>query len=139
MRKYYTAFLFEGIDDPKELHCTHKFLGQLSEAEAIVVASGIEEEYREHRFQVPYVQFTRREKFGARKNIPVLLPKDPGVGELLLPRLKSFLDRFKIDEWAYNPHVSTLATKITMRFGAYALITDGGVIVQQWPVEVVDA
>lgn len=131
--KYYTAFLYKD-KSPSELHCTHKYFGELTEANVTSVIAHIDVYLDTNTWVEPKVAFTIKDKFGAKYDTNVLKPaKTEQAEERLLPRLRSILDKFKRDQFkSYRPHVTCDLESLSEPFDRYALVGSGGVIIKEW-------
>lgn len=125
---YYTAFLYEG-KTPKELHCTHKFLGNIPASEVIEVIKVIDEYFAHKPRTFPLIRFDMTEVFA--KSVRVLTPSYSGIK--ILPGLRGYLDCFSRDQYdGYRPHVTCGLAVVDEPFSSYALIGPGGIIVKEW-------
>lgn len=135
--KYYTAFIYNPVGvNPDILHCTHVFLGELSEENLNEVVREIDQYFLKPR-KLPRVSFTREEFFGPEKDIRVLTPENIAE-DPFFPELRETLYRFKKPDFNYRPHVSTQLHKMDLNFHSFALITKAG-IVKSWPRSRLDA
>lgn len=113
--KIYTAFLFSGYDTAT-LHCTHKYIGEatpemISEIVDIVRLSKV------HRMAPPDVGFRSETCFG---DLRVLLASHPLEFSRFNP-LRESLGKFRIDEFPYNPHVTTNAKFVATQIDSYGI------------------
>ena len=107
--KVYTAFLYrEGV-----YHTTHKYLGDQSPETISKIVDEIMDYFKEYNpQQIPHL-FTRRELFGPKLNVPVLMV-DPIDGEFsrdyrakFLTDLRTVLDKYRPDDYnKYRPHIT---------------------------------
>lgn len=138
--KYYLAFIYKKVKGADVLHCTHKYLGELTREELNQVEKVVDGFFLRER-PLPWVQFTKPRLFGPNQDIRVLTAStsDPRGGfsrsgdpfrEFNELRLR--LDKFRKDDFPYAPHVTTGLKKIEKRFSHYALISKRG-IHRAWP------
>lgn len=122
--KAYTAFLFQGYS-PEILHCTHKYLGEVSYQTLQEISAHIKLYRSTQNFQPPKVVFDKREMFGENADTPVLVPSVYDLKDFF-PNLRAFLGQYRKDDFPeYRPHVTTVLDKVDMPFVSYALIVDG--------------
>lgn len=134
---YWTCLSFVG-HHPKDMHCTHKFLGSLQDetlSYVLITINHFIEDLRDNKqFDEDYLlRFSRREFFGEDEDIPVLVP-DKGSTEIFdkLSLLRSELDKFRDDDFGeYSPHVTTDEEYFSGRVGKYALMK-GEKILAEW-------
>lgn len=129
IRKYYTAFLFDGIQNPQFLHVTHKYLGsQLPHVVSQIAAtvdSFLKEKISFDRKSVSAfrAEFNTGEYFGPNRDILVLLPDEQT--RIFLEdynELRAHLWEFKSDEYPFKPHVTTRLHSVCGVVTHYALI-----------------
>lgn len=122
--KCYTAFIFEEID-PDLLHCTHKYLGDLSDNQIAGVRQIVDQYFRyTHIPRLPQAVFSKEDFFGPNKEVRVLKPRSWVPNRWLLD-LRNMLGNFRKDDFdSYQPHVTTLENIIDLPFSSYALIGD---------------
>jgi hypothetical protein len=132
--KYYTAFIYADTEKTG-LHCTHKYLGELTEEQKAFVEAMVTGYFSVHDVskEVQPVCFCVEDWFGPKKDIRVLRPDsvDPDVWLLGL-RLK--LGALKKDDYPiFNPHISVPLgiVMIEKPFSHYALMSKGKVI-RKW-------
>ncbi len=113
--KIYTAFLFEG-HDTAELHCTHKYIGEANSRLIYDVISAFHES-RVIQIGAPDTAFDRETFFGDTR---VLLPSHPGEFNRFAG-LKFMLDKFRSDEFPYNPHVTTNLPFVATKIDSYGI------------------
>lgn len=136
MKKYYTAFLFNGYT-PKELHCTHRYFGALNDIDLshILLNVGV---YLNMNLgnphpEIPTVNFNTRQYFGPLESIPVLVPSEKVS---LLPFLRETLSHIgQPDNYTYTPHVTTTMDQVYARFSHYALVDTNGEIIAKWELK----
>jgi 2'-5' RNA ligase len=137
--KYYTTFLFAGHPDPNDIHCTHRYLGELDDFELKAVLKLLTDYFaKSDEFaQLRDIEFATPDFFGSDRDIRFLRPHtrlEARVVEALLPDLRAQLDPFAggFDYGEYKPHVTTERNKITSRIDSYALVGSGGVVIAKW-------
>jgi hypothetical protein len=125
--KYWTCFVFSGYS-PSALHCTHKFLGELSPKEVKSASKIIDGFFKQTPFKAFVASFDEETWFGTFKNIRVLLSHDHK--NLFYPGLKKLLDSYNKDVYAFTPHVTCDGSfdKILIPIIGYALMKDQEII-----------
>lgn len=126
MSNYWTCFAYEGIP-PKDLHCTHKYLGEQSDFYFCDIHIDILQyfRYKEEYEPPPVVNFNKIDWFD---HIRVLLPSEPVS---LFPLLREWLDVYRKDDFPYNPHVTCYTEdEINKPFTRYCLMKDDEIITQ---------
>lgn len=132
--KYYTAFVYKN-HDPKELHCTHKYLGALDADQATLVISMVDGWFKRTLLNsFPRVAFTEVDLFGPKKDIRVLKPKEGNGGLSVFDSLRGALDLFRPDDFPkWNAHVSTTdLNSVHIPFFSYALLDNDGTVIREW-------
>jgi len=109
---FWTCFAFEKYD-PNDLHCTHKFLADLSNADAATVLNAIDEYFTIVKFEPINAVFDQVAMFGANKDVRVLKTKAPLVNFHL--ELREIIDPFRKDDFPYSPHVTTAGAFASMK------------------------
>ncbi len=133
MDKFYTGFFFQKsikTFHPTDLHCTHKYLGELS-ADQIELVIDYCEGYLNSQPAIPFPRavFDFPETFSnlstSGGSIRVLKSTSYNWAEWF-PSLRTALDRFRKDEFPFahfTPHVSTPhLNRINEPFACYALV-----------------
>ena len=129
---WWTCFYYEN-NTPDELHCTHKYFGDLEETEIETIKSIIKDYFKDNPFKSFQVTFHKEEFFGKDNDIRVLTPTDYNK-ELFLLDLKSKLDNIKEDKFdTYRPHVTTNRDLVDLPFKGYALLF-GDDIIQNYSI-----
>ena len=102
---YWTAFAFANMN-PDQLHCTHKFLGDLTSSQAKAVEGIIDTYFTRIRPWKPFLAtFDNKEWFGEDKDVHVLVSHDSL--NKFYPVLRKILDQFRADDFPeYKPHVT---------------------------------
>jgi SPP1 gp7 family putative phage head morphogenesis protein len=129
---YWTTFLIDGAD-PNELHCTHKFLGELPDADARKVRKAIDERFKAKAMPTLAVEFDRPALFGKNGDVPVLIATENTKTEIsAFGDLRATLDQFRADDFPeYIPHVTTDRPHLVGSFTGYVLMR-GKVPVKRW-------
>jgi hypothetical protein len=138
---WYTALKFKGypID---YLHCTHKFLGELTPAAVLAVTNYLNYFFNESPFLPTVMVFDRPDPaFGPNRDKPVLrlgTGLEDGSFELgYLGVIRKFLAQYRQDDYrAYAPHVTLplgllSQTRLALTVEGYVLVR-GNVTVGQW-------
>ncbi len=128
---YWTAFALSGVD-PNELHCTHKFLGELSPVMAVTARNRIDAHFSEEPFKPFDAYFGKAALYGQDKDIRVLLPNEAIDGITELSSLRKRLDPLHLDEHQYSPHITTNQPAVIAPFNRYVLM-HGKQLVAEWP------
>jgi hypothetical protein len=124
MTVYWTCFAYEGMH-PKDLHCTHKYLGEQSGPHVWDIHEILSFYFYNHTYQVPVVNFNEIQWFDHHR---VLLPSEPVS---LFPILRKMLDDYRDDDFPYNPHVTCYdEDEINHPFTRYCLMKDCEIITQ---------
>jgi 2'-5' RNA ligase len=110
MAKYYTNFCFQGFD-PRQFHCTHAYLGQISNERVAEVKSIIFKYFTEHELKRTNLVFNKIDFFGENHNVRVLRLEDNNFDYHL--ELRDLLTIGMLEVQDFCPHVST---KIETRF-----------------------
>lgn len=120
---YWTCFAFDGYT-PDELHCTHKFLGELNDDQINGIQLLLELGFMEGSSLKPsqsiQVTFDTEDFFGESKDVRVLKPSKD-VRSLMLPDLKKVLDEYREDDHEWSPHVTTNMPIVDMPLTRYCL------------------
>lgn len=127
LSRYYTAFVYGALQVGPVLeigHCTHKFLGLLTDKqvdEVFGICDSFFNEWTSPEF--PYTHFTVPEWFTAKgKPVKVLTPERVDLAQWF-PLLRSTLDAYRKDDYTYRPHVTNpKAKRLECPFYGYALI-----------------
>lgn len=129
--KYYTTFLLAGYD-PKDLHCTHKYLGAQTPGDLEAI-KGILDGFFQAPHKFPVLRFEVPRLFGPNRSIRVLSPRrfDPPT---LFPKLREMLQHFRKDDYDdYTPHVTHATLEVVdLTIVGYALM-QGDKVCAQWP------
>lgn len=124
--KFWTEFTYAPTSPAHGLHCTHKFLGELSAIEVEQVQKILIRHFGTYSAKLMgeakpvEVHFDKVEMFGEAKDVRVLVPSIPTIK--LFPRLRRILDEFRKDDFdEYRPHVTCLEpiTKVCEPFYSY--------------------
>lgn len=120
--KYWTCFYYEGFT-PNQLHCTHKFFGDLSKNELESVIKIMDKHFNSTPFEKFKVTFGKEEMFGPDKDVRVLIPVDnKNYNKFLIP-LRDKLNKYRTDDYdSYKPHVTTSMNKVDLPFKGYAFM-----------------
>jgi len=103
---YWTCFYYEG-DTPSDLHCTHKFLGDLEDDAVDEIKELLIQYFKKKPFKPFQITFNTEKLFGTDKDVRVLTPTEYNKENLLLD-LRSKLDKYREDNYSsYKPHVTT--------------------------------
>lgn len=122
MPKYYTTFLFRGVTNPRTLHCTHKYLGELN-AQDLNLVEYLLAEYFQIPRRAPLWLFTIEDFFGPQKDIRVL--KVPPFFTDPLASLREKLSKIRKDDYPYTPHVTTGTREfLDIKMDRYALVSN---------------
>jgi hypothetical protein len=104
---YWTTFVFSG-HDPDDLHCTHKYFGEIDNDKKVErIIKVLDEHFEKNPFKKFTPSFNQEEFFGEKKDVRVLRPKkfDPDKFRI---GLKDKLDKIQEDKWPeYKPHVTS--------------------------------
>ena len=126
---WWTCFFYEDID-PDELHCTHKYLGELNNKEILEVKNIITSYFEHNKFNPFKVCFNKINFFGEEKNVRVLTPTLYNKDMFLLT-LRKKLNFFRKDNFdSYRPHVTTDKDVVDLPFKGYALLLGSRVILK---------
>ena len=133
---HWTCFAFSGIP-PSDLHCTHKYIGPLTEQAADQLA-GILDGWFAVNPMVPFpVRFDQVDHFGPDRTIRVLRPSvevpelSHGWAAGFLPGLRRRLDPFRADDYGYKPHVTSDEQVVDRMVTRYCWCR-GDDIVREW-------
>lgn len=130
---YWLCFGFDDIH-PDELHCTAKYLGDLTPGSVAIVHVILEQYFRKNGFKGLNPVFQKEEMFGPNKDVRVLTPTDRVGDHNYLMDLFNRLDRIYQDKWpVYSPHVTTDRPIITMPLTRYCFMNDDKII-REWKV-----
>jgi len=127
MSNYCTMFGYSDHHD--DLHCTHKYLGDLSTKEVLEVSKIIDDYFKDNPFTSFSPVFEEEDFFGPNNEVRVLKAKNPKSDFLL--DLKKKLDKFRKDDYSYNPHVTTDLDKVSKSVTRYILTREDD-IVREW-------
>jgi len=102
---YWTCFGFANFP-PNKLHCTHKFLGELTEVQANQIKGLLSTYFSKVQPWTPFkAKFNKEELFGHEKNVHVLITDLQK--KAFYPSLRVLLDRFNQDDFPeYQPHIT---------------------------------
>lgn len=125
----WTAFAYD--KDPADLHCTHKFIGDMSETRTKLVEKIIDKYFDEKSFESFSPKFDKEKFFGENEDVRVLATSAPKENFYL--DLRELLDPFRKDDFDYNPHVTCDQDEIEEPFTRYVLMK-GDDIVREWKV-----
>lgn len=130
--KYYLAFVYTNSHAQADvLHCTHKYLGQLTDAEMAKTEKIVDSFFATDVRELPRAKFDRRQHFGPNQDIPVLTSANFNEGSF--KQLRGKLDEIRADDYPeYRPHVTTDQDVVDLPFAHYALISKAG-IHRTWP------
>lgn len=121
---FWTCFAYEGID-PNELHCTHKYLGNLTSDQVTYVTALLDFYFRQNPYKTWTEDFFLPADFGRENNIRVLLPENYENYENYLWNLRKQLDEFRVDDFeGYVPHVTTQADRVNKPLTRYCFMED---------------
>lgn len=130
---YWTAFVINE-QDPNKVHCTHKFLGELSDSDARKVHAILDAHFKAAPMRPYAVEFDRGALFGKNGDVPVLLATENTKAEIFsFGDLRAKLDQFKDDDFEYIPHVTTPEKYLVGKFTGYVLM-QGKAAVAHWRV-----
>jgi hypothetical protein len=118
---WWTCFYFEG-DTPPDLHCTHKYFGDLEDAAVEEIKELLIQYFDKKPFKPFQITFNKEKMFGPDKDVRVLTPTEYNKDNLLLD-LRSKFDKIKEDNYpSYKPHVTTDKELLEKPFKGYALM-----------------
>ncbi len=124
---YWTAFIFEGEPDPNALHCTHKFLGELTDDQADSVEQTIDLFFDSHPMRPINLSFDQADLFGPDRDIQVFKCEVYSIPKIY-DVLREALDEFRIDDYrAYRPHITHDEAR-TLRVIGYVLMKDDDIL-----------
>jgi len=123
-KEYCTMFVFDENHD--DLHCTHKYLGELDETNLRAVKLILNYYFNKNPFESFEVKFDTEKMFGKEKDERVLTTS--AAVSKFFPDLRSLLDLFRADDFDYNPHVTTDEEVIKKPFTRYVLVCDDKVV-----------
>lgn len=123
-KEYCTMFAFEDYHD--DLHCTHKYLGELTDNELKALKIILNFYFDKNPFKSFKAKFDKEKMFGEEKDTRVLITSEK-VSKFL-PELKTTLDLFREDDFDYSPHITTDEDEIHRPFTRYILVCDDKVI-----------
>ncbi|MDB4330334.1 hypothetical protein N9948_01290 [bacterium] len=107
---FWTTFSFKGTD-PKDLHCTHKFLGEQNDPSVKKILITLDNYFSKNPFKSFKTVFGKEEFFGENAEVRVLTPFEYNEKNFLLD-LKNKLNKFMPDDYPdYKPHVTTETIK----------------------------
>lgn len=135
MKNYYWTCFGLKDKDPKDMHCTHKFLGDLSDSDLIDVKFIIDYFWEQRQPEKPKnVLFNIPVLFGVKHDIPVLVPLEFPA---LLGWVRAQLDFYRDDDFpSYRPHITvdehTADEFIEAKFTHYYLCKGEGDIMRSW-------
>ncbi len=122
-----SMFIFDGVNHPDVLHCTHKYFGK-DFKDTDKVLEILKLWFKENPFKIIKESFDKEEFFGEKNDIRVLRPES---NKKFLPELKDKLEELTPDKWPeYKPHVTVSANvdKIDIPIVDYALVKGGKVL-----------
>lgn len=130
MASFYTCFKFKEYQ-PAELHCTHKYLGKISDEQLSQVVAIIDSYFTKNTVDSFAPTFNQEDWFGPNQDLRVL-KADPSLHNYLLD-LKNQLDIFRVENHpVYNPHVTNTQFKtINLPFYSYVLVKNG-MVYKEW-------
>lgn len=124
---YWTAFAFE--DDPNDLHCTHKFMGDLDKDQEKLVKAVLDGYFKLKPFKKFKAKFDKEEFFGESEDVRVITTSDSKDKFHL--ELRDMLNPLREDDFDYNPHVTCDEDNLNKEFTRYVLMK-GKKILQEW-------
>lgn len=128
-KAFWTAFCLSEESDPNKLHCTHKYLGTLTDIEAAEVQSAIDKFFAKTNFKFFEVDFNNSGYFG--EHVKVLMTRTTHAFDRYDP-LRAILDLYHDDDYDYRPHITTDQNPpFKAGFNRYVLM-HGKDIVQAW-------
>lgn len=133
-RKYFTAFLFKS-SRLADVHCTHKYFGELSLAEAKVVGDVIRSYFQRNGGFHPFMlKFEGVDVFGGGDKRVRVLKAFGSVQRY--QNLRATLDLIRPDDYPdWVPHITTMRDgPIESPFGCYALMSGDLVVERYEPV-----
>lgn len=122
---YYTAFLFENGGD--KLHCTHYYLGDLSEIELNQIRALLEIFFDTTPFTEFDLNFKYPDLFGPMQDLRVWTCRPTEVPHRYMD-LRNQLSRFRVDDYGdYRPHLTHESGGVYC-VNRYALMRRGEII-----------
>ncbi len=120
MPKYYTNYAFAGYS-PSQFHCTHVYLGELSDEQLEDKIRVITDYFDDNSLLQMSAIFDQRAMFGPMGDRKVLLLSSNGV-DLLLPLRQQLLMGIESEFLNYQPHLTTKELSFTGVINRYILI-----------------
>lgn len=128
MHNYWTCFAYEDHEQ-QDLHCTHKYLGIQPDSNIWDIEEIIAHYFDNFIVEAPVVNFNKIDWFG---DCRVLLSSEPVS---LFPSLRKWLDKYRDDDFPYNPHVTCYTEdEINKPFIWYCLMKDNEII-DRWRIQ----
>jgi hypothetical protein len=128
-KKYYTNFCFQNYL-PSEIHCTHVYLGELSDIQLAQVLTKIQYYFTLIVLKKTMMPFYTREFFGPDNDIPVLTLSSSETDLHL--SLRNELLHIASDSYStYRPHVTTKLESFEGVLDRYSLVQKEGSIITE--------
>lgn len=127
-KKYCTMFAL--AEDHEDLHCTHKFLGNLTPNQVKAVEVILKLYFEKNPFESFKVKFDKEKFFGENEDIRVLGTSESN--EKFLKDLRKTLDIFRDDDFGYNPHITTDELSVINKPFTRYLFTCGDDIIAEY-------
>jgi len=128
---YWTAFTFKSQPNPNTLHVTHKYLGELSGLDADLTLKIIKDYWKEYPLKTFFAKFSVEDYFHSGT---LRILKEPATEVSPFKnffKLRNQLDPFRVDDWAFNPHVTTKLPKVHAYIDSYVFMRNIE-IVDRW-------
>jgi len=119
---FWATFVFKGTS-PGDLHCTHKFFGEMEDSSVKSILSTLDKYFSKNPFKTFKTVFNKEEFFGQDKNIRVITPVFINKSNFLVD-LRDKLQKYKPDDYPeYLPHVTTeTINKLDLPIVGYAFL-----------------
>jgi len=128
---YWTAFTFRAEPDPNRLHVTHKYLGELSEVSASAALKRVSAYWKVYPLKTFFARFSVEDYF-LEGTLRVIKEETPDASAFQgFWKLRKELDDFRVDDYAFNPHVTTALPRVHAYIDSYVFMRDLEII-KRW-------
>lgn len=131
----WTAFAYFNMD-PISVHCTHKYLGDLSFLEIDAVTMIIDRHLKNLKPSSFSVRFDKEAFFGYPVQTRVLVPSEPTRAFEIFSSLRFDLNAFRKDDWTpWKPHITTPSWSLAEKPFTRYILASGDKILKEWSLE----